>query len=86
MQIGKRKPFLSGIQASQIFETHDRVINGTRYRFVAYIGHALYAQKPGAPLFGVTVSRVIGEDQGGYPILEKVHTFGAPMSRWGAWS
>ncbi|MFF5371317.1 hypothetical protein [Streptomyces sp. NPDC013187] len=83
MEIGKRVPFLSGIQSSQIFETHDRMINGTRYRFVAFIGHALYAQEKGAPLFGVEVSRVIGEDQHGYPILEKVHQWGRPMQRWG---
>lgn len=83
MQIGKREPFLSGIQASQIFETHDRVINGTRYRFVAHVGHALYSQEQGAPLFGVEVSRVTGQDENGFPILEKVHTFGRPMRRWG---
>lgn len=80
MQIGKRGPFTFGIQASQVFQSHDRLINGARYRFVAYIGHAFYT--PESPLFGVEVSRVIGEDQSGYPILEKIHTFGTPIQRW----
>ncbi|MFJ4093413.1 hypothetical protein ACIPYS_17685 [Kitasatospora sp. NPDC089913] len=78
MSIGEREPFMSGIQASQPFETYDRFINGARYRFVVHF--EWYDRRKRV---GVQVSRVVGIDDGGSPILEPMHQFGKPITRWG---
>ncbi|WP_043470235.1 hypothetical protein [Kitasatospora sp. MBT66] len=76
--IGERKPFMSGIQASQRFETYDRFINGSRYRFSVH-----FDWRDRRKRIGVAVTRVLSITEDGQPVLEKVHQFGKPITRWG---
>ncbi|MET8702768.1 hypothetical protein ABZW10_28495 [Kitasatospora sp. NPDC004723] len=78
MPISERELCAWGIQASQRYEAHDRFINGSWYRFVVRTDLWELQNRR-----GIEVSRVVGIDDDGGQVLEKVHQFGRPVTRWG---